>query len=162
MKFHYYFLIKLQVRKKRWPITQKSCTGAKKYVLLKSTSIYVCSFSFPPPGVFIAHNMSRTVRPTGHSKASLTFRLPQCLKKTKKKNVEGWGNLLFWEKRKHESGTKAVIKGASNACSDGSRKCCRVPGGAPWLHFACVSGAGVQAHSQSPLLLLQLALTLCC
>lgn len=54
----------------------------------------VCSF--PPPGVFIVHNMSQMVRPAGHSKASLTFRLPQCSKKKKKWRDEG---IYYFERR---------------------------------------------------------------
>lgn len=68
-------------------------------MLLKSTCVLSVHSVSPPPRVFIAHNMSRTVRPTGHSKASLTFRLPQCSKKKRRKKTQRDEGIYYFERR---------------------------------------------------------------
>lgn len=108
-----------------------SCTGAKESAMCCSRALWwrlTCIHSVPPPRFH-----------SGHKKTSLTFRLLQCFKTCKGMREFIIWRKKVWEKRKHGSGTKAIIiwlimpdvMDHANAVH---------PLWSPWLHFACVVG----------------------
>lgn len=113
--------------------------------LLKAMMMELVMYSVSPhPGFHCKSGRFRLRRPSGHKKASLTFRLLQrwntCVMK------KGWDS-LFGEKRLRSVREKKAWEWnqslhymTDNAWCDGSRKLRVHPWWCTWLHFACLVG----------------------
>lgn len=100
--------------------------------------------SSPHPGFHCKSGRFRLQRPSGHKKASLTFRQLQrwntCVMKKGWDSLFGKKRLRSVREKKAWEWNQSLHYMTDNAWCDGSRKLCVHPWWCTWLHFVCLVG----------------------